>query len=89
VKVAGVRAFPTRPSIDCLGYRVRHDKVSKTGNISIRYRGRMHHIGIGAAYKGWRVILLIAGRDIRVLTHDGTQLRRLILDPTTDYQAIG
>jgi hypothetical protein len=49
----------------------------------------MHHIGIGAAYKGWRVILLVAGRDIRVLTQDGHQLRRLSLDPSKDYQPIG
>jgi transposase InsO family protein len=83
------KAFPIGPIIDCLGYRVRHDKISKTGNISIRYRGRMHHIGIGAAYKGWRVILLVAGRDIRILTQDGDQLRRLTLNPTTDYQPIG
>ena len=80
------KAFPTGPRIDAAGYRVRHDKVSKTGNLTMRYRGRMHHIGVGAAYKGWRVILLVAGREIRILTLEGTQLRRLILDPTKDYQ---
>jgi hypothetical protein len=30
--------------------------------------------------------MLIAGRDIRILSLDGTQLRRLTLDPTRDYQ---
>jgi len=80
------KAFPTGPRIDCLGYRVRHDKVSKTGNLTMRYRGKLHHIGVGAAYKGWRVILLVAGREVRIITLEGTQLRRLTLDPTKDYQ---
>ena len=83
------RAFPTGPKIDTIGYRVRHDKVSKTGNVTIRYRGNLHHIGVGAAFKSWRVILLVAGREIRILDLDGTQLRRLTLDPQNDYQPIG
>jgi hypothetical protein len=31
-------------------------------------------------------VLLVAGREIVVLSLDGTQLRRLKLDPTIDYQ---
>jgi transposase InsO family protein len=80
------RAHPTGPIINCAGYRVRHDKVSRGGSVTVRYRSRLHHIGIGRAYTGWRVILLIAGRDIRVLTPDGDPLRQLKLDPTVDYQ---
>jgi hypothetical protein len=30
--------------------------------------------------------MLVAGREIRVLSLDGIQLRRLTLDPTKDYQ---
>ena len=82
------KAYPCGPRIETIGYRVRHDRVSKTGNLTIRYRGRLHHIGVGAAYKRWRVILLVAGREIRILSLDGTQLRRLILDPTIDYQPL-
>ena len=80
------RAFPTGPRIETLGYRVRHDRVSKTGNVTLRYRGRLHHIGVGGPYKGWRVILLVAGREVRILTLEGIQLHRLVLDPTKDYQ---
>lgn len=80
------KAYPTGPRIETLGYRVRHDKVSKTGNVTMRYRGKLHHIGVGAAYKGWRVILLVAGREVRILTLEGTQLHRLTLDPAKDYQ---
>jgi len=83
------KAHPRGPKIDTLGYRVRHDKIDKRGAVTLRYRGRLHHIGIGAAYKGWRVILLVAGREIRILSTDGTQLRRLTLNPHNDYQPIG
>jgi hypothetical protein len=41
-----------------------------------------------ATYKGWRVIMLIAGLEIRVLSLDGTQLRRLTLNPAKDYQPL-
>ena len=83
---AGIKAFPTGPMIDTAGYRVRHDKVSKAGNVTIRYRSRLHHIGLGNAYAGWRIVLLVAGRDIRVITLDGELLRHLKLDPSIDYQ---
>jgi transposase InsO family protein len=86
---ARAKASPTGTRIDCAGYRVRHDKVSKTGNVTLRYRSRLHHIGLGNAYAGWRVVLLVAGLEVRVLTVDGDQLRRLVLDPTVDYQPIG
>ena len=41
---------------------------------------------MGRALKGTRVILLVAGRDIRVLSSDGQLLRQLTLDPSRDYQ---
>ena len=84
--VARERSFPRGPRIDCAGYRVRHDRVSKSGNVTLRHKGRLHHIGVGAAYKGWRVVLLVAGRDVRILGLDGAPLRHLKLDPTKDYQ---
>jgi len=34
----------------------------------------------------WRVVMLVAGLEIRVLTLDGTQLRHLTLNPQNDYQ---
>ena len=80
------RSYPQGPRIDCAGYRVRHDRIDKKGSVTLRYRGRLHHIGVGAAYRGWRVVLLVAGRDIRVISLDGSPLRHLVLDPTRDYQ---
>ena len=82
------RAYPTGPKIDCAGYRIRHDRIGAGGTVTLRYNGRLHHIGIGMAFKGWRVVMLVADLEIRILSLDGTQLRRLKLDPTKDYQPI-
>jgi transposase InsO family protein len=70
-------------------YRVRHDRIDATGTVTLRYRSRLHHIGVGRAHKGRRVLVLIAERDVRVLTVEGELLRQLILDPTRDYQPLG
>lgn len=80
------KSSPKGPKIDCAGYKVRHDKVDKTGSVTLRHQGRLHHIGIGRAYGGWRVILLVAGLDVRVVGFDGSPLRSLVLDPAKDYQ---
>ena len=80
------KAVPTGPKIDTTGYRVRRDKVDDHGVVTLRYHSRVHHIGVGRAYAGWRVIMLVAGTDVRILGLDGSPLRHLTLDPTKDYQ---
>jgi transposase InsO family protein len=69
--------------------RVRHDRIDKHGSVTVRHRSKLHHIGVGRALKGRRVVVLIDGLDIRVLADDGTLLRRLLLDPSRDYQPSG
>jgi transposase InsO family protein len=70
--------------------RVRRDKISKTGNVSLRTGGRLHHIGIGRTYAGTHVLLLVQDLDIRILNAaTGELLRELVLDPTRDYQPTG
>jgi hypothetical protein len=54
--------------------------------VTLRYRGRLHHIGIGNAYTGWRVAMLIDDRNVEIVALDRSPLRRLVLDPTKDYQ---
>jgi hypothetical protein len=83
---ASVKAYPRGPKVDCAGYRVRRDKVDKSGSITIRYQARMHHVGVGRRFAGQRVVVLMAGRDVRVLTPDGHPLRHFKLDPSRDYQ---
>jgi hypothetical protein len=68
--------------------KVRHDKVDKTGSVTLRHRSKLHHIGIGRPHKGCRVLLLVCDLDIRVIGEDGALIRRLTLDPSIDYQPI-
>ena len=67
-------------------FRVRHDRVDKTGCVTLRYQSRLRHISIGRAHKGQRVVLLVADTDVRVVNQDGELLRHLQIDPTRDYQ---
>jgi transposase InsO family protein len=69
--------------------RVRHDKIDRHGAVTIRYKSKLHHIGMGRARKGTRIILLVAGRNIRIITTEGELLRDFELDPTRDYQPRG
>jgi transposase InsO family protein len=83
------KAFPSGYQIPP-HYRVRHDKIDAGGVITIRYNSRLHHIGLSKHLRGTKVTVLIDDRDIRVLNHDTGQLiRKLILDPTRDYQPRG
>ena len=82
------KAGPIGPRIEAAGYRIRHDKVDRGGSVTLRYKGKLHHIGVGCPYAGWRVILLVAGLDVRILGLDGSPLRHLTLDPSVDYQRI-
>jgi transposase InsO family protein len=67
--------------------RVRDDRVSKTGSVTLRHNGRLHHIGVGRTYAGTYVRLLVQDLDIRIVdTATGELLRELVLDPSCDYQ---
>jgi len=84
------RARPSGPKIVVgSGVRVRRDRIDEHGKMTLRHRTRLHHIGVGRAHKGKRVIVLIDGLDVRVLSEDGELLRHLTLDPKRDYQPQG
>jgi hypothetical protein len=90
-------AFTTRPKaaprlpgfVVPTHFRVRRDKVDITGTITLRHNSRPHHIGLGRRLIGARVLVLVADRDVRVLSEDGELIRRLTLDPARDYQPHG
>ena len=68
-------------------HRVRHDTVHKTGIVTLRHAGRLHHIGVGRQHAKKAVVLLVVDLDIHVVdATTGELLRALILDPTRDYQ---
>lgn len=84
------KARPTGAPIEVgAGVRVRRDRIDRNGKVTLRYRTRLHHIGLGKTHRGKRVIMLIDDVDIRVLSEDGEVLRELVLDPTKDYQGTG
>ncbi len=93
---APTQAYTHRPKATPTGYvisahcRVRTDVIDAAGAITIRYNSRLHHIGLGKRRTGTKVTVLIDDRDIRVLDrHTGQLIRKLVLDPTRDYQPRG
>lgn len=69
-------------------FRVRQDRVDKTGRVTLRYDSRLYHIGLGRAHKGRAVKLLVADQSVRVIDSNGELIRELMLDPTRDYQPL-
>jgi Integrase core domain len=82
------RRIKARPVVDRVPtwFRVRQDRVSKAGNVTVRYLSRLRHIGVGRAHAGKEVRLLIADDRVRIVGVDGALLRDLILDADRDYQ---
>lgn len=82
------KARPTIASFEIPNrFRLRRDKVDITGVVTLRHNSRLHHIGIGRKLLGTRVLVLVDGLEVRVITEDGELLRSFTLDPTKDYQA--
>lgn len=64
------------------------DRIDTTKTVSLRYGGKLLHLGIGRAYKYDKVRLLIADNDVVVIHHDtGEIIAEFTLDDTKDYQA--
>jgi transposase InsO family protein len=84
---ARLKARPTGASASTY-FRIRQDKVDKTGKVSLRYDSRLYKIGVGRAHKGRPVKLLIADHNIRVIDLQGQLIRELTLDPNRRYQPL-
>jgi len=84
---ARVKAGPAA-ELASVQYRVRHDRIDKTGTVTLRYRSRLRHIRIGAAHRNQPVVMFVAGAAVRVVTEEGELLRALTIDPTRDYQPL-
>jgi transposase InsO family protein len=88
-------AYAGRPKASPTGlvipphYRVRRDRIDGVGAVTLRHDSRMHHIKVGRRHAGRRVVMLVAGLSVRIVTEDGELLRELILDPTRSYQPLG
>ncbi len=84
---ARLKAAPAGASASTY-FRVRQDKVDKTGKVTLRYDSRLYHIGLGRAHKGRAVKLLIADENVRVIDLNGELIRELTLDPSRNYQPL-
>jgi transposase InsO family protein len=89
-----VEAYAARPKATPNGpvipapYRLRRDRIDAGGAVTLRHDSRLHHIKVGRRYAGTRVLMLVAGLDVRIVTEDGELLRMLTLDPSRDYQPL-
>jgi len=84
---ARVKAGPAA-ELASVQYRVRHDRIDKTGTVTLRYRSRLRHIRVGAAHRNKPVHIFVAGAQVRIVTEEGELLRALTIDPTRDYQPL-
>lgn len=89
-----IEAYAARPKAAPRGpvvaapYRLRRDRIDAGGAVTLRHDSRLHHIKVGRAHAGTRVLMLVAGLGIRIITEDGELLRTLTLDPSRSYQPL-
>ncbi|MFJ2194554.1 integrase core domain-containing protein [Streptomyces violaceusniger] len=70
--------------------RIRHDRIDKSGIVTLRLAGRLHHIGIGRTHAGTHVIMLVNDLDVQIANAaTGELLRDPTIDPSRDYQPTG
>jgi transposase InsO family protein len=81
------KATPGSASTTQADDRIRKDKISKAGSVTLRVAGRLRHIGVGRTYAGTYVYLLVQDLDVRIVdAATGELLRELTIDPRRDYQ---
>ena len=84
------KALPTESRDADTHDRVRVDKVSKTGNLTLRVHGKLRHIGVGRTHKGTHVLMLTQDLEVRIVNAiTGELLRELTINPARDYQPRG
>ena len=68
-------------------YSVGSSGASRSSDVwSLRYAGKLRHLGIGRAHRGQHVLMLIHDRDVRVLTTDGQHIAQHGIHPDRIYQ---
>lgn len=51
-------------------FRVRYDRIDNSGRITLRRAGRMHHLGIGSAHRGKRILAIVDETTVSVIHLD-------------------
>jgi transposase InsO family protein len=84
------KAAPTAPAEANPQPRVRRDIIDTSGTLTLRHKGRLHHIGVGRTHARTPVLMLINGLDIHIIhATTGELIRQLSLNPAVDYQPRG
>ena len=69
------------------GWRTRHDVVCDNGKVTVRYAGKLFHLGIGRAYKGQKILMVITDNHIVTsLAETGEVITGHYIDTARDYQ---
>ena len=85
-------AYRARPKAHPAGrgapghFRLRYDLVDRGGRITLRRAGRLHHLGIGAAHRGRRVLAIVEEREVTVVALEtGEVLSSHHIEPERSY----
>lgn len=84
-------AYCARPKAELAGqdhghYRVRYDRISTDGKMSLRRAGRMHHLGIGITHAHKRVLAIINTTTVTVIELEtGEILSTHHIEPDRSY----
>jgi transposase InsO family protein len=85
-------AYAARPKAHPAGrgapghFRLRYDTADKKGAITLRRGGRMHHLRIGAAHAGRRVLAIVDEQEVTVLAIEtGEILSSHLIAPDRGY----
>jgi transposase InsO family protein len=85
-------AYAARPKAHPAGrgapghFRLRYDTTDKKGAITLRRAGRLHHLRIGAAHAGRRVLAVVDEQEVTVVALDtGEILSSHLIEPDKGY----
>ncbi|MDL0403778.1 IS481 family transposase, partial [Corynebacterium lehmanniae] len=68
-------------------WRTRNDTVDKNGKVSVRYAGKLFHLGIGRTYKHKKILMVITDNHIITsLVETGEVITEHYIDTARDYQ---
>jgi transposase InsO family protein len=92
-RITPAAAYAARPKAHPAGrgspghFRLRYDITDKKGAISLRRAGRMHHLRVGAAHAGRRVLAIVDVREVTVVALDtGELLPGHLIEPDRGYR---
>lgn len=68
-------------------YRIRTDTVDSFGKLTLRYDGKLRHLGMGIIHARKNIRMIIDDQDVTVIDRKtGEILQNFKIDPTKDYQ---